>query len=114
MHHDVLAATNLLHTLNALYQSIDPLGFLRRDGYRCLHQAGHTLEDSLTLDQAVSLQSGARRYQVADEFCPTQAGCDFNSTGKLDDRGVDIVACQIVFYDAWVAGRNSLTVKLGS
>src|SRR3569833_2837636 len=85
--HDVLALANLLHTVDAHEQALDPLVLLGLQSHRRANQYRMTFQNRFYFAQVIRLQRRAGRNEIADRIRAAEARRDFYGAGQRDDVG---------------------------
>src|SRR5262249_49899632 len=109
--HDVFTFLDLLHTVYAHHQTLDPLVL---PGWQLERRPDHdrvTFQHRLDLTQVIGLQCGPCRYEVADQIGARETRCNLDRPGEGHDLGADIALAQISLQQVRIGCRNPLTAQ---
>src|ERR1700722_10669247 len=109
--HDVLAALDLLHAVDAHEQAPRPLLFLRGDRHRRANQRGLAFEHDLRLAQVVRRQRRAGRHQVADQIRPPEPRRYLHGAGQDHDLGGNAALRQETSQDVRIRRRDAFALQ---
>jgi len=107
MQHDVLAAFDLFHAVDAHQQAPGPFALLRGDRHRRADQRGLAVEHRLGLAQMIGRQRGSGRHQIANQIRAAQPRRDFHGAAQQDHLGADAVIGQKTRQDVRISRRNA-------
>ncbi len=111
MQHDVLAALDLFHAIDAHQQAARPLLFFRRYRHWSADQRSLTLHDGLGMAQMIRRERRSGGDQIANQVCPAQPGCDLNRARQHHHLGRETVLFEKAGKDVRIGGRDALALQ---